>query len=101
MPTDAIVLAHRRSRPRLRLGLAPSSARCSASHDPSHGPDQRLAAPRRSAMVGAWRPERAGGGSGHGRERLGPFSLGNVTAQTEDERLWPSWRTWVRGAEGP
>ena len=52
-------------------------------------------------MVGLWPPETAGGGCGHGRERLGPFSLDNVTAHLEQERPWPPRRTPPRGAERP
>jgi hypothetical protein len=34
---------------------------------------------RRCAQGGSWRPQAAGRGSGYGRERLGLFSLDNVT----------------------
>src|SRR5829696_8364200 len=99
MPTDAIVVAHRRLRPRARLGIPPVNLPCCARRGCAAGPDQRLAAPRRSAMAGLWPPETAGARYGHGRERLGPFSLDNVTAEIEQERPWPPRRTPPWGAE--
>src|SRR5215207_36585 len=101
MPADAIVLTHRRSRRRPRLGIPPASSPCSARHDPAPAPDQGLAAPRRSAMVGLSPPEPAAGGCRYGQERLEPFLLDNVTPQIDKEPPWPPRWAPSRRAKRP
>jgi hypothetical protein len=54
------------------------------------------------AMVGLSPLEAVGGGCGHTRKRLGPFSLDNVTAgRAWEQRPWPRGRARSRRAERP